>query len=76
MEIKNTEQLREMLLESIQAVRDGKMDSPQAHAISSLSSRVLQSAKIDLDVIRMRKQMGINEETMQPHSLTSGQRVI
>lgn len=52
MSIKNTQDLRKMLIDSIQDVREGKLDPRDAMAISQLSSRVLQSAKLDLDVLK------------------------
>lgn len=52
MAIQNTADLRKMLLESIEAVKEGTMDPRQAHAIGNLSSKVIQSAKLDLDVLK------------------------
>lgn len=51
-EIKNTSELREMLLQEIENVRNGTSDPKKAHAISTLASKVLQSAKLDLDVVK------------------------
>jgi hypothetical protein len=51
--VKNTADLRNLLLESIEGVRKGKVDHRQAQAISALSSRILQSARLDLDVMKM-----------------------
>lgn len=50
--IKNTSELREMLLETIGMVRDGKTEPRQAQAIANLSSKILQSAKLDLEVLK------------------------
>lgn len=50
--IKNTADLREMLIQVIGDVRTGKIDSKAAQSISGLSSRILQSAKLDYDVMR------------------------
>jgi hypothetical protein len=52
MSIKNTSDLRAMLLESIEAVKNGTMEPKQAHAIGGLSAKVIQSAKLDLDVLK------------------------
>lgn len=52
MQITNTSELRQMLLEEIDNVRKGTSDPNKAHAISTLASKVLQSAKLDLDVIK------------------------
>ena len=51
--VRNTSDLRKLLLESIDGVRNGKVDHRQAQAISALSSRILQSARLDLDVMKM-----------------------
>lgn len=52
MAIKNTSELRQMLLETIEQVKAGSLDPKQAHAISNLSSKVIQSAKLDLEVLK------------------------
>jgi len=52
MSIRNTSDLRTMLLETIEAVRTGTMEAKAAHAISNLSAKVIQSAKLDLDVLK------------------------
>lgn len=52
MKIKNTIELRQMLLETIQDVKDGKTDFRQAKAIADISSKILQSVKIDLEVLK------------------------
>lgn len=51
--VKNTGDLRNLLLEAIEGVRKGKVDHRQAQAISALSSRILQSARLDFDVMKM-----------------------
>lgn len=51
--VRNTSDLRKLLLEAIEGVRKGKVDHRQAQAISALSSRILQSARLDLDVMKM-----------------------
>lgn len=52
--IKNTADLRSMLIETIEEVRSGKLDAKQARTIAALSTTVLQSAKLDLDFLRFR----------------------
>lgn len=54
MQVNNTADLRKMLLDTINGVRSGSVDHKQAAAISNLSSRILQSAKLDLDVAKMK----------------------
>lgn len=51
--VKNTADLRNLLLEAIEGVRNGKVDHRQAQAISALSSRILQSARLDFDVMKL-----------------------
>ena len=51
-EIKNTADLRKLLLDVISDVRAGKCDAKDALAISALRTRVLQSAKLDFDVAK------------------------
>lgn len=46
--VQNTQDLRAMLLDTIDGVRRGKIDPRQGQAISQLSHRVLQSARLDL----------------------------
>jgi hypothetical protein len=67
--VKNTADLRTMLLDVIADVRTGKIESKEALAISSLSSRVLQAARLDFDVMKT----GISQGTRQskPLSLTA-----
>lgn len=52
MAIRNTSDLRLMLLESIEAVKVGTMDPRAAHAIGGLAAKIIQSAKLDLDVLK------------------------
>ncbi len=51
--VKNTADLRSLLLEAIEGVREGKVSHQQAGAISALSARILQSARLDLDVLKL-----------------------
>ena len=41
-----------MLIETIQQVRSGELDPAKARTIASLSTTILQSAKLDLDFLR------------------------
>ena len=52
MQIENTADLRRMLIETIEGVRTGSLDPRQAQAIASLSTKILHSAKLDLEVLR------------------------
>lgn len=56
--IKNTADLRNLLLDVIDGVRKGKVDPQQAKAISGLSSQILQSARLDFNVMKMAMDTG------------------
>lgn len=68
-DVKNTADLRKMLLDVITDVRKGLIDSKDAQAISSLSSRILQSARLDFDVMKTGAIQG-NKQT-KPLLLTA-----
>lgn len=51
--VKNSEDLRGMLLSTIEDVREGKIDFKKAGAISSLSGKILYSAKLDMDFAKL-----------------------
>jgi hypothetical protein len=59
--ITNTAELRTMLLDVITDVRAGKLDSNAAKAISSLSTNILQSARLDFDVMKQGFAHGIKQ---------------
>lgn len=46
--------LRKHLFDAIAAVKDGKMDTEQAKTISELSQVVINSAKVEVDFMKMR----------------------
>jgi hypothetical protein len=50
--IKTTGELREMLIDTIQQVREGSLEPTSARTIAALSTTVLASAKLDLDYLR------------------------
>lgn len=52
MSIKNTSDLRLMLLATIEGVKAGTIEPRQASAIANLSAKVIHSAKLDLDVLK------------------------
>lgn len=54
--ITNTADLRKMLIETIEGVKAGTIDQQQASAISQLSGKILMSARLDLDAIRLNSQ--------------------
>lgn len=54
--VKNTADLRKLLIETIEDVRSGAIEPRQAQAISSLSGKILMSARLDLDAIRLNMQ--------------------
>jgi hypothetical protein len=54
--MKTIKDLREIMFETIDAVRNGKMDVDKANAVASLSREMINSLKTEID---FRKQMGI-----------------
>jgi len=68
--VKNTADLRRVLLEVIEEVRNGKTSYQDASAISGLASSVLKSAKLDFDV--SRKQTNNEDNEIQAVSLLIG----
>lgn len=66
--ITNTSDLRKMLLETIAGVKSGKIEPRQASAIAALSSKILQSAKLDLEALRYNSSENAVEK--------AGQRVL
>ncbi len=50
--IKNTSDLRKMLIETIDQVKSGTLDAKQARTIAAISTTILSSAKLDLDFLR------------------------
>ena len=67
-EISNTSDLRKMLLEVIDSVKSGKMDPKQAQAIANISSKVLASCKVDLDMLRFN--------AVEGNTVKAGQKVL
>jgi len=51
-EIRSTSDLRKMLIGTIGEVRSGKIDVKQARTIAAISTTILQSAKLDLDMMK------------------------
>lgn len=54
--MKTIKDLREIMFETIDAVRNGKMDVDKANAVANLSREMISSLKTEID---FRKQMGI-----------------
>ena len=50
--IRNTADLRKMLIQTIEDVRAGTIDPKQARTIAAISTTILSSAKLDLDFLR------------------------
>ena len=53
MAIKSTEELRHVLLESIEGVKSGKLEPERAQAIAHLAGRVIGSVRLDFDFSRL-----------------------
>lgn len=72
-EIKSTADLRRMLIDTIGQVRAGKIDTAQARAVSSLSTTVLQSAKLDLEFLKFHAaNEGLVKDSMAALNLIAG----
>lgn len=56
MSVQNTADLRSLLMETIEGVKDGSIEPRRAQAIGALTGKILQSAKLDLEVLRLTKQ--------------------
>lgn len=71
--VKNSADLRTLLLATIQDVRDGKVDFKKAGSISSLAGKVLYSAKLDIDFAKLLAEKGKKGKTLkvQPFHLAS-----
>lgn len=52
MEVKNTSDLRNLLLQTIKELKDGTIGPRQARAIGHLSATIINSAKLDLDYLK------------------------
>jgi hypothetical protein len=52
--MKNMNDIRAMLCEEIQSLRDGKSDPKRVQAISSATSRILTSIKLELDYAKLQ----------------------
>jgi hypothetical protein len=55
MAIRNTDDLRTVLLETLELVKAGKVDPRKAGAISGLSSQVISTVRLDLDFMKLGK---------------------
>jgi hypothetical protein len=50
---KTINDLRDALFSTLQAVRDGSMDLDKARAINEISKTVIESAKVEVDFLRV-----------------------
>lgn len=50
MEIKNTDQIRETIIEEIQLIKKGESNPARANAIANLIGKLLSSVKLDIEV--------------------------
>lgn len=67
--VSNTAELRSLLLSTIEGVRSGKVNPQKATAIGNLAGKVIQSARLDLEVIRLHRLAGKNGVKEQPMRL-------
>lgn len=50
MQIKNTDQIREVIIEEIQLIKKGDSNPARANAIANLIGKLLSSVKLDIEV--------------------------
>src|SRR5689334_13500427 len=62
--VSSTQDLRQLLIDTINDVREGNIDARSASAIGGLAGKILQSAKLDLDCARL--QISLGERPVQP----------
>ncbi len=55
--IESTADLRRTLVETIAGIRDGTVKPAQANAISNLAGKILQSARLDLEVAKSGQEL-------------------
>ncbi len=70
-QIKNTDDLRTTLIETIEKVSRGTMEPSFANAIANLSGKVLMSARLDIETIKLRREMGGDAEPTRVAQLVS-----
>ena len=51
-EIENTENIRQVLTDEINAIRQGKSNPARGNAVANLIGKMLQSVKLDIEVHR------------------------
>lgn len=76
MDIKNTAELRAMLLKTIEDVRSGVIDAKSAGAISNLSSKIIQSAKLDLDVMKANRHSATSPDQIESLQLIASEEKV
>lgn len=69
-EIRNTADLRSVLLDEIKALRAGNSDAGQAKAIASLAKSVIDLVRLDMEYRRVRKEdAALADEMAKPVAL-------
>lgn len=53
MEVKNTADLRKMLIDTMKAVKSDRIDYKQASAISSLGGKIISSCQLDIQAAKL-----------------------
>lgn len=76
MAIENTADLRKVLADTIEGVIKGSINPQQAQAVSSLSGKILQTAKLEFDVLRSLKGAPLESVNELPSVLQIGSRRI
>jgi len=58
MQVKNTEDVRKLLIEEIDLIKKGESNPARANAISNLVGKLLISVKVDIEAHRYIEQAG------------------
>lgn len=73
--INNTSDLRVILAETIGALRSGAMEPKTANAIAGMSTKIIQTARLDLDVMKFAASRPPQSPALQSTALTDGSSV-
>ncbi len=61
LELKDTENIRRVLTEEIELIKDGKSTPARANAISNLVGKILNSVKLDIEVHKYIAKVDVTE---------------
>ena len=64
-----TEDLRQILFDCIEKVKDGSMGSSEAKAVTSLADKIIQSAKLELEYAQTVSRLDKEDQGINPGPL-------